>query len=105
MPACLIDQEHGVGARRDGFGDLDEMQIHRFGITGGQNEGCAFALLWTDRTEDVGGGGALITGRAWACAALGPATRDFVLLADAGLVLEPNLYCFEIDRLFARDLV
>ena len=38
-------------------------------------------------------------------AALGPPARDLVLLADARLVLEPNLYCLDVDRLFARDLV
>jgi hypothetical protein len=42
-------------------------------------------------------------GSAGASAALGPAARDLVLLADARLVLEPNLYGFEVDRLFARD--
>jgi len=25
VPACLIDEEHGVGARRDDLGDLGEM--------------------------------------------------------------------------------
>jgi hypothetical protein len=34
VPARLIDQEDGVGTRSDGFGDLEEMQVHRFGIAG-----------------------------------------------------------------------
>jgi hypothetical protein len=105
VPAGLIDQEHGVGARRHGFGDLDEMQVHRFGIAGGQDQGCALAFLRTDRAEDVGGGGALIAGRARTGAALGPSACDLVLLADARLVLEPNLYCADVDRLVVRDVI
>ena len=34
-----------------------------------------------------------------------PPTGDHVLLADACLILELNLYCPDVDRLFARDLV
>ena len=105
VPACLIDQEHRVSARRDGLGDFDEVQIHRLGIAGGQDEGCALAVLWTDCTEVVGGSGALVVGRAWAGAALGPPACDLVLLADARFVLEPNLYCFDVDCLFARDFL
>jgi hypothetical protein len=41
----------------------------------------------------------------WAGAALGPAACDLVLLADARLVLEPNLYGFDVDRLFARNFI
>ena len=92
-----------MGARRDGLGDLGEVQVHRLGIAGGQNEGRTLALLRADGAEDVGRGGALIAGRTWACAALGPPACDFVLLADARLVLEPNFYCLDFDRLFARD--
>ena len=93
-----------MSARRNGLGDFNEVQIYRLGIAGGQNEGRTFALLWTDRAEDVGRGGALIARSAWACAALGPPACDFVLLADACFVLEPNLYCFDVDRPVARDL-
>src|SRR5262249_36819169 len=37
-----------------------------FGITRRQDQGCALALLWAYRTEDVGGGGTLVTRGAWA---------------------------------------
>ncbi len=103
MPAGLIDQEHGVGAGRDGLGDLGEMQVHRLGIAGRQDQGRALALFRADGAEDVCRGGALIAGSAWAGAALRPAAGDLVLLADPSLVLEPNLYCLGIDRLSARD--
>jgi hypothetical protein len=105
VPACLIDQEHGVGAWRDSLGDLDEVQVHRLGIAGGQDQGCALAFLRADSTEDVGRGGALIAGSARASTALGPPASNLVLLADARFVLEPNLYGLDIDGLFARDFV
>ena len=38
-------------------------------------------------------------------ALLGPASGDLVLLADPGLVAEPDLYIAALDALFARDLV
>jgi hypothetical protein len=105
VPASLIHQENGVAARRNGRGDLDEMQVHCLSIAGGQDQGRAFALLWADSAEDVGRGGALIAGSARTGAPLSPPACDLVLLADAGLVLEPNLYRFDIDRLFARNFV
>ena len=61
MPSGLIDQEHGVGTGRDDLGDLREVQVHRLGIAGRQNQGRALAILWADGAEDVGGSGALIT--------------------------------------------
>ena len=91
VPAGLIDQQHGVGAGCDGFGDLGEMQVHRLGIAGRQDQGRALALFRADGAEDVGRGGALIAGSARAGAALRPAAGDLVLLADASFVLEPNL--------------
>ena len=105
VPAGLIDQKHCLGARRDCPFDLEEMQVHRFGITGGHDEGSAFTLLRTDGSEDVGRGSALIAGCARPCAALGPSAGDLVLLADARLVLEPNFYGLDVDRLFVRDFV
>ena len=103
MPASLIDQEDGVGTGRDNLGDLREVQVHRLGIAGRQDQGRALALLGADRAEDIGGGGALITGSARAGATLGPPAGDLVLLANTSLVLEPDLYLVAIDRLFARD--
>ena len=87
VPASLIDQEHSVGTGRYRPGDLEEMQVHGFGIAGGHDEGRTLALLGADGSEDVGGSSALIAGRARSGAALGPSARDLVLLADARLVL------------------
>ena len=105
MPASLIDHEHSMGTGRDDLGDLREVQVHCLGIAGRWDQGRALALLRADRTEDVGGGGALVTGRAWACAALRPPAGDLVLLANTGLVLEPDFYLVAVDRLLARDCV
>src|SRR2546430_691104 len=103
MPAGLVDQEDGVGCRRDSFGDLREVQVHGLGVTGRQDQGRALALLWADGTEDVGGSGALIAGSARAGAALRPSPGDLVLLTDASLVGEPDFYRLAVERLFARD--
>src|SRR5262245_61552589 len=77
-------------AGRDGCGDLGEVQVHRLGVAGRHDQGCTLALLRADCTEDVGGSGPLVPRCAWTGAALGPAAGDLVLLADAGLVGEPD---------------
>jgi hypothetical protein len=92
-----------MGRRRDRFGDLGKMQVHRLAVASRQDQGRALALVRADRAEDVGGSGALVARRAGARATLGPAARDFVLLADAGLVGKPDFYRVAVDALRARD--
>ena len=103
VPAGLVDQEDGVGSGRDGCGDLGEVQVHRLGVAGRHDQGCTLALLRADCTEDVGGSGPLVPRCAWTGAALGPAAGDLVLLADAGLVGEPDFYRVAVKRLLARN--
>ena len=103
MPTGLIHQYNSVSARGDGERYFCQMERHGFGIAQGQYQPCTLAVLRTDSAEDPGRGPALIFGRTRPCPPLGPAARDLVLLADARLVLEPNLYGFDVDRLFARD--
>ena len=62
MPAGLIEQQHGVRAGRDVFGDLGEMQVHRIGVAFGQDERRALAVLGRDRAENICRGGALVLG-------------------------------------------
>ena len=100
----LIDQEDGVGTRSNGFGDLEEMQVHRFCVAGGHDKSRALALLWADSSEDIGRSSALVAWSGRSGATLGPSARDLILLADSRLILEPNLYGLDIDRLFVRDL-
>jgi hypothetical protein len=92
-----------MGSWCDLRGDLDEVQVHRLGVAGWQDQGRALAVLWADRTEDVGGGGALVTGRAGAGATLGPSSCNLVLLADACLICKPDFYRVAVDRLLTRD--
>ena len=105
MPASLIDQEDGVGAGGDDLGDLREVQVHRLGIAGRQDQGRPLAILWADGAEDIGRCGALISGSAGTGATLGPPTGDLVLLANTSLVCEPDFYLVAVDRLLARDCV
>jgi hypothetical protein len=92
MPPRLIEQQHGVRSRRDCGGNLLQVERHRFGVAAGQDQRRSFALGGTDRSEDVGGRGALIVRRRWPRATPGPAPGDPVLLSDARLVLPPQLY-------------
>jgi hypothetical protein len=80
-----------MGSWCDFGSDLGEMQAHRLGVAGGQNEGCSLALLWADGAEDIGRGGPLIVRSRGPRATPCPASRDLVLLTDAGLVREPDL--------------
>ena len=105
MPSGLIDEKDGVGSWCDRLGDFHEVQVHRFGIAGGQDQGCALSLLGADGTENIGRCGALIPRSARASAALGPPAGDLLLLADTSLVLEPNFYLADVDRFFARDFI
>jgi hypothetical protein len=105
MPSGLIDEKDGMGSQCDGVGDFRQMQVHRLGIAGRQDQGDSLSLLRADGSEDVGRGGALIPRSARASAALGPPAGDLVLLADTSLVLEPNFYLADVDRFFARDFI
>jgi hypothetical protein len=105
MPAGLIDHEHSMGIRRDGLGDFREVQVHRLSIAGRQDQGCTLALPRTDRAEDVGRGSTLVPRRTWTGAALRPPPGDFVLLADASLVCEPDFYLVAVDCFFPSDFV
>ena len=103
VPTGLIDQEDGVGVGRDSFGDFRQVQVHGLGVAGRQDQGGALALMWADRGEDVGGSGALVTRRYGTGAALGPPSRDLVLLANARFVGEPDFYRLAVERFFSRD--
>ena len=104
MPAGLIEQDDGVPAWRDLGCDFGEVQVHRLGVAGGEDERRPFALLWADRTEDVGRGGALVARGRWTCSAPRPSPCNLVLLADARLVGEPDLYISRCDALVPCDL-
>jgi hypothetical protein len=81
------------------------MQGHRLGVAAGQDQARGLALFGADGAEDVGRGRALVPWRYGPGAALGPAPGGLVLLADAGLVAEPDLDVAERDARRARDRV
>src|SRR6478735_4495205 len=83
MPSGLIDEEDGVGPWCDCLGDFGQMQVHRFGVAGREDQSRALSLLRADGSEDVGRGGALIPRSVWASTALGPPAGDLVLLTNA----------------------
>jgi hypothetical protein len=103
MPAGLVDKKGGVRAWRNLRCDFGEVEIHRLCIAAWHDERRALAVLGTDRAENIGGGGSLISGSAGPGAALGPTPGDLVLLADACLVGEPDLYRAGFDAPFAPD--
>ena len=105
VPSRLIHEEHGERAWRNLGGDFGQVQVHRLYITDRQDKPRAFAFFGADGAEDVGRSGALVVWGRGPCAALGPAPRDFVLLADAGFIGEPDLYGSRLDAFFARDFV
>ncbi len=92
MPPGLIHQHDRMSARVDGERDLGKMQGHRLGVAEGQNETGTLAVLRADRAKDVGRLRPLVLGRRRPGSAPRPAPGDLVLLAYAGLILEPYLY-------------
>ena len=105
VPSGLVDDEYGVLAGSHFGGDFGEVQVHRLGVAGGQDERGSLAIAGADSPEDVGGSGALIVRRRGPRAASCPAPGDLVLLLDPGLVPEPDLYPVCSDALLPRDLV
>ena len=92
MPAGSVEKEGGMGVGGDGGADLAEMLLHVGCVAERQDDAGALALGRADRTEDIGSSGALVVRRARPGAALRPPAGELVLLPDAGLVLEPELY-------------
>jgi hypothetical protein len=104
-PAGLIDEKRRVCARRDLGGDFGQVQVHGLRVASGHDEGCPLSVLGTDRAEDISRGGSLVRRRARTRAAPGPLPNLAILLADAGLGGEPDLYGGGLDALLAPDLI
>src|SRR4051795_6799218 len=92
MPAGLIKQHDGMGPRRHRLGDFFQMQRHRGGVATRQDKTGAGSSCRADGTEDVGRTRPLIVRCRGSSPAPRPSPGDLVLLADPGLVLEPDLY-------------
>ena len=90
VPSGPIHEQNGVSAGLDGKRDLLEVQRHGLCVAGRHDETGRLAERGTDRAEDIGRGGSLILQGERSRAAFRPASRDLVLLTDAGFVLEPD---------------
>lgn len=99
VPAGAVEQQDGMGALCDRPGDLVEMGLHGVGVSEGHGERGADTASRADRPEQPGALVALIGGLARPGPAPGPLPDQTVLLADAGLVLEP-----EFNRLAPRQM-
>ena len=103
MQSGLIHEQNGVGIGSDGAGYFIEVQVHCRRVAAGQNETGRLSLLGANRAEEIGRSCALVTWGGWPGSAFCPASRDLVLLADAGFVLEPDFYPL-VPRRAAGDL-
>ena len=54
MPAGLIEDENGVGARGDLGGDLVEMKLHGFCVARRQHKGSAGSVFRAHCAEQIG---------------------------------------------------
>ena len=80
-----------MGALGDVARDFVEVELYRRGVGIGQGERGADAAGRTDGAEQIGVVIALVGRLSRPCSAPGPLSDLAVLLADTGLVLEPDL--------------
>ena len=91
VPAGAVEHHEGVCVVWPGGGEAGEEQVHDLGVEGGQHEGEVLAGGRAHGGEDVG---PLVADLTWARGAPAPgppAMTDPALVAEAGLVLEPEL--------------
>src|SRR5258705_13508426 len=93
MIAGAVEDESGVATRRHLAADSSEMQRHGPGVGGRHDQARCDATLRTGRAEQGGPGAAVVVRRAGPRSTLGPDAGPGALLADPGLLLEP-----EFDR-------
>jgi hypothetical protein len=80
-----------VGALGDVAGDFLEVKLHRLGVGEGQREGGPDASGGTNGAKEIGALVTLICRLARPRSSPCPLTHEAVFLADAGLILEPDL--------------
>ena len=110
VPSGPVQQQRGVGARSDVARDFVEVKLHHLGVGVGQRQGGSDAPRRADRAEQIGVGVALIGGLSRSRSAPRPLADKAVLLADSGLILEPDFdrrrlgQAFEMSRQRARKV-
>ena len=90
MIAGAVEDESGVATCRHLAADSSEMQRHGLGVRGRHDQARCDATLRTGRAEQVGPVVALVVRRAGPRSTLGPDAGQRALLADPGLILEPD---------------
>ena len=91
VPAGPVEKQDGMSASFDRAGDLIEVKLHSLSVGEGQRQGGACTAGRADRTEQIRALIALVGGLARPRSASRPLPHEAVLLADPGLVLEPDL--------------
>lgn len=90
MPTSAVEQQNGVSTLGDMTGDLIEMKLHGFGVGIWHGQSRAGPTCRADGAEEIGVLIALVGWLAGPRSASGPLTDEAILLADPGLVLEPD---------------
>ena len=91
VPSGAIDDHGGVDAVGQRGGEMGEEKCHHAGIDEGQHQGEVLAAGGAHGGEDVGPFVAELSRPPGSPAPMPPAMTDPALVADAGLVLEPEL--------------
>src|SRR5215212_2063539 len=99
VPPSAVEQQDAMRPSRYGARDLVQVELHGFGVGVGHRQTGSRAARRTDSPEQVGAVVALIGGLAGSRAAPGPLPHDPVRLAQAHLILEPDL-----DRFARREV-
>lgn len=99
VPSGPVEQEHRVGSALHMAADLVEMLLHGPGVGIGEHQGGSGTPCRADGAEQIGRLVTLICGLSGSGSPACPLPHDAVLLANAGLVLPPDL-----DRLSLRQV-
>jgi len=91
VPACAVADQHGVRARRHIDADFLQVLVHRLGVDVGHDKGGPHGAVGADGAEQVGGDVPVVAHHKRARADRRPDISMGSFLADAGLVLEPDL--------------
>src|SRR4029077_19383056 len=90
MIAGTVEDESGVATCGHLAADSREMQRHGLGVGGRHDQAGSDPTLRTGRAEQVDPVVALVARRAGPRSTLGPDAGQRALLADPGLILEPD---------------
>jgi hypothetical protein len=91
VPPGTVTDQHGMGLSADLLTNLGQVYGHRRAADPGHDDGGAHGTARADRTENVGGGMAVVANRRRTGAPQGPQIGQRAVLADARLILEPDL--------------